>query len=323
MRITNLAALMLFAISTAGADGGCFGDSDPDGPPPPVDGGMSPGLAVTADAELPGPFAPGETVRLNASAEGGTPPYTFVWNPPARTLDPDLGIGEVVAASSSFSVLVAVTDAKGARAQAGVRVEVREEAAVLVVGIEGPGSVRVGRDNRCLSTCRLDVAPGAEITLVADPADDARFAGWAGCSESTSRAIVVPVPGGETSCTAHFEVGHTMIPCDAMPPPPVAAVTVRPAPGDPPFATNGAGFFVVPPSTRITIDGGASMAQNGDQLTFRWSVTWDPLHEVPNASTPFFRIRTPGFSGERVDAVLEVEDTCGQTATATATYVTS
>lgn len=322
MRIIHLFALSFLAVVAAGADGGCFGDPDPDGPPR-VDGGVSSPLAVAADTAEPGPFRPGDPVALVASAEGGSPPYTFVWRAPARTLDADTGAGEVEARRSSFVVRVDVVDAGGAEATGVVEVEVEHAHPVLEVSIEGPGHVRTGDGDVCVSSCRLEVEYQEEVTLVAEPVGHARFAGWSGCSDEKSRTIVVPVGEETIFCAAHFATGQMMIPCDEMPPPPVAEVTVRPSTGAAPFPLNGEGLFLVPPSTRIVIDGGGSRPQNGDELTYRWSVTWDPLQEVPSASVPFFRILSPGFSNERVDAVLEVEDGCGQTATATAGYVTT
>jgi hypothetical protein len=317
MRIGKFVLLSLFGLLASGGDGGCFG-RDPDEPRP--DGGVEP-LTVRAKTVKSGPFASGSIVELEAEATGGLPPYLFTWKEPAMTIDASLGLGQI-AASAGASATIAVVDSNGDAATDTIAIPI-EGVVELTIERRGPGRVSVGFLGTCdLNECIYHLPAGTALELVAVPAGDARFEGWAGCSSSTSPAISIRL-AGPSVCTAVFGAGFPIDPCDAMPPPPAptADIVVRPTLTDPPFAKDASGYFVVPRNFHVLIDGRGSTF-SGASLTFAWGVSWDPLNEVPEFSVSFFEILSPGFGNQRTEAYLTVTDGCGRTATSTATYIT-
>jgi hypothetical protein len=107
--------------------------------------------SVTVDVELeagasavPEVIAPGESAQLEATAAGGTPPYSFLWSP-ADTLDDAHAASPVATPAGTTTYTVQVTDATGARIEASAPVEVVGGAlgACFTATRLGPSSVQV------------------------------------------------------------------------------------------------------------------------------------------------------------------------------------
>src|SRR5688572_24888742 len=303
MRIETLVVLLLTA---------CIGTD------PPGSGGGVEQLTVRARTLEPGPHPENSIVELAAEASGGIGPYLYSWKEPAVTIDSFRGSGRIDSGELGTVATVAVVDSLGYAATDSIAIEV-EGTLSLAIEIEGPGRVDAGELGACTQRrCTFVVRQARKMELTAIPFGDAGFLGWSGCSSSTEASIAIQL-ASSISCTARFGAGS--ISCEGAPAP-IADFTVRPDLDQPPYDRDASGFYVVPRNTVVAIDGRSSRFFAGEGLSFDWTVTWDPLNEVPEFSVAFFEIRTPGFAGVQSDVVLTLADDCGRTSTATASYIT-
>ncbi len=158
-------------------------------------------LVVTAS---PATINPGESSQLNATATGGSPPYTYAWVPTSSLSDPT-AFDPVATPVNTTTYVVTVTDALGAQMSGSVTVTVN-----LIVGATAtPDTITAGNSSQLQAVVQGGTLPYSFSWSPAGSLNDSTIANPVATPGATTAYTVVVTDGAGNTANASTTVTVT------------------------------------------------------------------------------------------------------------------